>query len=103
MGACVYLCVLTKLGVYPVLYHSESLERALKVYKSGSDQGFRRGEIARITYKIGLVYQELGNHEGLAATYFNEAEDALKDLLGEEYYPAVGEASFDLLVSIWAR
>lgn len=103
MGVCVCLCVLTKLGVYPVLYHSESLERALKRYKSRSDQGFRRGEIARTTYKMGFFYHELGNHDDLAATYLNEAEDARKELLGDEYYPAVGEASFDLLVSIRAR
>lgn len=86
------------MGAYPVLYHSESLERALKM-KSRSDQGFRRGEIARTTYKMGLVYQELGNHDDLAATYLNDAEDARKELLGDE----VGEASFDWLVSIWAR
>lgn len=100
---CMPMCT-NKLGVYPVLYHSKSLERALKVYKSRSDRGFGRGEIARTTYKMGLVYQELGNHEDLAATHLNEAEDdARKELLGDEYYPAVGEASFDLLVSIWAR
>lgn len=83
---------------------SESLEKALHIYESGSDKNFRKGEIARTTYKLGLVYQDQGEKDK-AKTHFEQALQLRKEVLGDKYIASevINETSFDSLVSLWAR
>jgi hypothetical protein len=82
------------------------LEQALAVYKSGKDEGFRHGEIARTSYKLGLVLQELGDFEK-ADVAMKEARKLRKEVLQKSGRPTgeenAGEDGYDTLVSLWAR
>lgn len=83
---------------------SESLEKALYIYESGSDKDFRKGELARTTYKLGLVYQDQGKKDE-AKSRFEHAQQLRIEVLGDNYIgsEAADEESFDSLVSLWAR
>lgn len=82
------------------------LEQALAVYKSGKDEGFRHGEIARTSYKLGLVLKELGESEN--AIVAMEAARGLRDEVLQKSGRSAGEEDaredgYDNLVSLWAR
>lgn len=75
------------------------LEEALKVYKSGSDEKFRQKEIARTNYKLGLIFEEMGD--------IDKADECLRTAeqirMKENCAPANKEEDYDNLVSLWAR
>ncbi|KAL8833577.1 MAG: hypothetical protein Q9170_004192 [Blastenia crenularia] len=71
-------------------------EKALGVYMSGSDQNFRRGEIARSNFQLARVLKELGLEE--SKERFERAEELRKDLLGSDYSPQANEEAYDNLL-----
>lgn len=97
-----YFGVETSLIRILLIRSSNALERALSVYRSGSDQSFRQGEIARTTFKLGLVLAEMGM-EKESKEHLSEATNIRKSLLRERFAPTMDEKAFDELVSLWAR
>ncbi|KAK1833470.1 hypothetical protein QBC39DRAFT_346112 [Podospora conica] len=83
------------------------LEQALDVYKSGKDEGFRHAEIARTSYKLGLVLQEFPGETQKAAEAIEVAKEFRRKVLQKSGRPVenedVGEDEYDALVSLWAR
>jgi hypothetical protein len=73
----------------------------LKIYHSGTDEGFRKGEIARTKFKLGLTFKDLGQIED-ANVAIQEAEKIRREILGSKYFQSAGEDSYDSLVSPWA-
>lgn len=76
------------------------------MYKSGKDEGFRHGEIARTSYKLGLVLKELGESEN--AIVAMEAARELRNEVLQKSGRSAGEEDavedgYDNLVSLWAR
>lgn len=89
--------------VFPITDLSRAdLLNALKVYESGFDRKFRDGEVARSSFKLAEVLEELGEHEE-AAKYRTQADGLRKTLTGIAYTPNPGENDYDELVSLWAR
>lgn len=82
----------------------ESLQIALRIYESGSDKDFRKGELARTTYKLGLVYHDQGKQDK-ADSCIEHAQQLRIEALGAKYVGSetTDEESFDSLVSLWAR
>ncbi|KAI0469332.1 hypothetical protein F4859DRAFT_523125 [Xylaria cf. heliscus] len=78
------------------------LDRALEVYRAGFNETFRCSEIARTTYKLGLVEELIGNG-GKAQHLIKQAEEIRKSLHREEKDEKVTEATYDKLVSLWSR
>ncbi|KAF1955680.1 TPR-like protein [Byssothecium circinans] len=78
------------------------LERALGVYKSGSEQKFRCGEIARSNFKLAMVFKQLGGGKK-SKDYLDDAEELRKELQKDDYTPTANEEVYDGLVSLWAR
>ncbi|KAJ5414876.1 hypothetical protein N7509_000210 [Penicillium cosmopolitanum] len=78
------------------------LQAALDIYQSGSDQGFRKGEIARTMYKKGCVLRLLGEL-GTAQNVLQKAKSLRKELIGMDDDRMNDESAFDELVSLWAR
>lgn len=78
------------------------MEGALRIYKSGSDELYRKGEIARMHFQLVKLYTNLKK--------MDKVEDARKMAVQiqseprpweHQKEPAFGE--HDRLVSIWAR
>lgn len=81
---------------------SQHLKKALTIYSSGQGTPFRKGEIARTTFKLGTVYLLQGNVD-LGQAQIDEAQRLRKEIMGEEWFDANTEDAFDKLVSIWSR
>ncbi|KAK2741130.1 hypothetical protein FQN57_005731 [Myotisia sp. PD_48] len=76
------------------------LQSALDIYEGVQTKC--SGEIARTTYKMSLVLQELGDNKEAKAC-LQTAESIRQEILGDKYYTATGEESYNELVSIRAR
>jgi len=72
------------------------------IYSDGCDKNFRNGEIARTKYKRGIMLRQLGQ-VGEGEKLMTEAESLRRVILGKDWFPAVGEVSYDCLISLWAR
>ncbi|KAI1760076.1 hypothetical protein GGR53DRAFT_511161 [Hypoxylon sp. FL1150] len=84
------------------------LKTALKVYRAGFDEGFRQAEIARTTHLLGLVEALTGSSAGSESRrLIQEAEAMRKALMGKRENDrdtvSVTQATYDDLVSLWAR
>ena len=80
---------------------SKPLKEAPRVFQSGTDQSFHQGEIARTTYKMGMVLIAAGQVRD-GEEHIKKAEDLRRAILGEKFLPAQGESAYDELVSPWA-
>ncbi|KAF2685916.1 TPR-like protein, partial [Lentithecium fluviatile CBS 122367] len=78
------------------------LLKALHVYQSGSDRQFRDGEVARTSFKLAEVLEELGDHSE-AAKYRKQADELRRSRTGKAYTPNPSESDYEELVSLWAR
>ncbi|RWA09517.1 hypothetical protein EKO27_g5578 [Xylaria grammica] len=78
------------------------LKQALKVYGAGLHQGFRRAEISRTTYKLGLVEAQMEDHAE-SQRLIKDAEAIRKSLQGESGDKSATEATYDNLVTLWSR
>lgn len=79
---------------------SVKLTQALEIYKSNTV--FFKNEIARTKYKLGCVYQNLGDKEN-GREEIKEAERLRKEIVPpENWAPALYEESFDDIVQFWS-
>lgn len=88
--------------VHLIVIISQSLNKALTIYSGGKGHYQRKREIARTTFKLGLVYWEKADKK-VASTLIDKAQQLRKEILGTAWVPAETEDGFDELVSIWAR
>lgn len=78
-----------------------NLIQALEIYNSNTV--FFKNEIARTEYKLGCVYQGLGDKEN-GREAIKEAERLRKEIVPpEKWAPALYEESFDDIVQFWSR
>lgn len=99
--------LLTRWGcVLPFCPNRVALETALEVYKCGKDASFRQAEIARSSWKMGQVLQQL-NRPNEALGYLEEAERIREEWnSSQEVIPGkekATEASYNKMVSLWAQ
>ncbi len=91
-----------------------ALESALNVYRSGKDEEFRHGEIARSSYKLAQVLQALNepadkcrelmhSAEAIRTTMSPDEQTQQRALREGETEEQNREAVYDQLVSLWAR
>ncbi|TPX18479.1 uncharacterized protein E0L32_011592 [Thyridium curvatum] len=81
-----------------------SLRSGLEVYRSGTTAKFFQCEIARSSYKLSLVLQELGKYE--ESERMQMEATAMKARLSKNTHvdkTCQTEAAYDALVSLWAR
>lgn len=75
--------------------------QALDIYNHDTPELYNT-EIARTKYMLGTTYQVLGDNEKGEAL-LAEAEDLRRSIMGNDWIPAKGEESYDLLVNFWSR
>jgi hypothetical protein len=75
-----------------------SLQNALKVYQTGPDKEFRKGEIARTYYKLALTRLKM-KQNAIADKDFARAEALRKELVSADSV-LCGESLYDSLVSV---
>jgi hypothetical protein len=75
--------------------------QALAIYKT--NEKFFKNEIARTTYKVGCLYQDLGDL-GRGRANIEEAQTLRKEIMPpEKWFPATHEEDFDEIVMYWTR
>jgi len=78
---------------------SDRLKEAIEIYKKGISCDH---EISRSLYKLGTIYQDVGDlSEGRRC--IEKADEMRCEILGDSWKPATCEEDFDLMVRFWSR
>ena len=79
----------------------KNLEAALEVYENTPH--LFRNEIARTKYKMGCIYQDMGDMAKGRAE-IRKAERMRQEIVSaEDWAPARGEEDYDEIVQFWTR
>lgn len=81
------------------------MDDALKIYRSGTDEAYRKADIARALYKLGRTLLAMGNEDD-ARKRLEEAKELYLELCPNFSLNSRNEneeAAYETLVSRWSR